>query len=175
MSNGKVKTKEEIKGVVHAIRTLHPESRIITTNGAFDVLHAGHLTSLERAKYFENPNEIPHKNYLIIGLNSDDSIKRYKSTLRPIIPQQYRAEMLSALHMVDYIVIFNEDDPRNFLSYVKPDIHIKSKEGYKGIERQVVEENGGRIELIEDVPNFSSTDIINRIKDIIMQENKVNY
>ena len=130
----------------------------MTTNGAFDVIHAGHVKSLDIAKSLGD--------CLIIGLNSDDSIKRYKSPQRPIISQEFRAKMLAALEMVDYVVIFCEDDPRELLKVIKPNIHVKSKTGYKGIEKEVVESNGGEIILIDDIPGLSTTFILDRLKQL---------
>ena len=129
--------------------------KIVTTNGAFDIIHAGHIQTLEKAKSYGD--------ILIVGLNSDSSIKRYKSPLRPIIPQKERAEMLAALSVVDYVSIFEENDPREFIKAVKPNFHVKSRLGFKGIEKEVVEENGGKIVLIDDMPGLSTTDIINKI------------
>jgi glycerol-3-phosphate cytidylyltransferase len=131
---------------------------IVTTNGAFDILHYGHVMSLEKAKSFGD--------ILIIGLNSDSSIKQYKSEDRPIIPQDYRAKMLASLEIVDYVVIFDETTPINFLSHVKTNFHVKSKSGFKGIETEIVESNGGKIELIDDIPGISTTDIIKKIIEV---------
>ncbi len=136
---------------------------IVTTNGAFDLLHAGHIASLEKAK--------EQGDILVIGLNSDSSIKKYKSINRPIIPQEYRAKILAALEIVNYVVIFDETDPINFLSKVKTDVHVKSKTGYKGIEKNVVEENGGKIILMDDIPGLSTTNIISKIIEIHEKEN----
>lgn len=150
----KIKTKKEI-GII--CNNLRKEKKIIvTTNGAFDILHVGHVRSLKKAKSFGD--------VLIVGLNSDSSIRRYKSLDRPIIPQEDRAEMLASLECVDYVVIFDELDPRKFLQAVKPNFHVKSKLGFKGIERGVVESNGGKIILLEDIPGISTTDLIKKIK-----------
>jgi len=128
---------------------------IVTTNGAFDILHYGHVMSLEKAKSYGD--------ILIIGLNSDSSIKQYKSLDRPIISQEYRAKMLASLEIVDYVVIFDETNPIKFLSYVKPNFHVKSKLGFKGIEKDIVEKNNGKIILIDDIPGISTSEIINKI------------
>mgnify|MGYP001564189746 CR=1 FL=1 len=74
--------------------------------------------------------------------------------------------MLAALAMVNYVCLFNEDDPREFLNIIKPNFHVKSKSGYKGIEKEVVEKNGGKIIVIEDIPGISTTHIIERIKEV---------
>lgn len=164
MEKIKVRTFEEIQIDIQELRNKNPEIKIVTTNGAFDIIHSGHLCSLNKAKSFGD--------ILVIGLNSDSSIKQYKSEDRPIIPQENRAEMLAALEVVDYVVIFNETDPREFLKRVKPNFHVKSKEGYKGIEEEVIKENGGEIILLDDMPSFSTSDIIKKISDILEKQGK---
>lgn len=152
----KILTKAQMKRAVETMRDFNPRIKIVTTNGAFDLMHAGHLHSLEQAR--------KQGDVLIVCLNSDASIKRYKSVDRPIICEKERARLLEALSVVNYIVIFGEDDPREILSVIKPDVHVKSKSGYKGIEREVVESNGGKIVLLDDVPGLSTTDIVTKIK-----------
>jgi len=150
----KIKTWSEIEEIVKRLRKENPNIKIVTTNGAFDILHIGHIRSLKEAKSYGD--------VLIVGLNSDSSIKAYKSPNRPIINQEERAEMLSFLEIVDYVVIFHELDPRKLLDVIKPDFHVKSKAGYKGIEKDVVEKNGGKI-ILTDTDIFSTSEIIERI------------
>jgi rfaE bifunctional protein nucleotidyltransferase chain/domain len=152
----KIKGMEEIGEIVKRARQETPSIKIVTTNGAFDILHAAHIYSIEIAKSYGD--------MLIVGLNSDSSIKIYKSKDRPIIPQKERAELIASLGLVDYVTIFDETDPREFLKRVKPDFHVKSKSGFKGIEREVVEVNGGQIILLDDIKGMSTSDIIERIK-----------
>lgn len=133
---GKIKTCEEIKEIVEKLRKDNPKIKISTTNGSFDILHAGHLHSLKKAKSYGD--------VFIIGLNSDSSIKQYKSPDRPIIPEKERAEMLAALEFVDYVVIFNETTPNKLLSVIKTDFHIKSKSGFTGVERETVGKKQGK-------------------------------
>jgi len=154
----KIKSREELKEIVKDIRKKDKISKIVTTNGAFDILHKGHIKTLEKAKTFGN--------VLIVGLNSDSSIKKYKSKNRPIINQEDRAFVIAALSCVDYVTIFYEQDPIEFLKSIKPDFHIKSKSGFKGIETNVVEENKGKIILIDDIPDLSTTNIIEKILKI---------
>lgn len=154
--NPKIKTVKEIQEIVETLRRKNPNITIVTTNGAFDILHAGHAKSFVEAK--------SHGDVLIVGVNSDASIKRYKSPHRPIIPEQDRAEMIAALQVVDYVVIFDEDDPRNLLDVIKPNKHIKSKAGFTGIEKETVEKHGGKIILIEDIPGISTSQIIKKIR-----------
>jgi len=124
---------------------------IATTNGAFDILHRGHIyTFLEAAK----------RGNLIVGINSDESVRRYKGNDRPINNQYDRAYMVAALDFVAYATIFEEDNPIELLSIIKPDFHVKSKSGFKGLEREVVETNGGDIVLLEDIEGYSTTNIL---------------
>ena len=166
MFENKIKNREEINEIVTSIRKNSPEKKIVTTNGCFDVLHVGHVYSLVKAKSYGN--------LLIVGLNSDASVRKYKSSdKRPIIPQQQRAEMLAALEVVDYVVIFDETDSQALLSVIKPDFHVKSKSGFiarPGFvdcnERGVVESNGGKIVAIDDIPGISTTEIARRMKEL---------
>ena len=154
MIKNKIVTKDELREIVEKIRQENPEIKIVTTNGAFDIIHTGHVDGLIKAKQ--------EGDILIVGLNSDSSIKQYKSLDRPINPQQNRAKVLAALECVDYVTVFDETDPRELLKLIKPDIHVKSKSGFKGIEREVVEQNGGKIILIEDIPGLSTTNILKK-------------
>ena len=149
----KIKTRKEIKEMAERLKK--EGKKIVTTNGSFDILHIGHIKSLQKAKEYGDA--------LIVGLNSDSSIKKYKSKNRPINSQNYRAEMLAALECVDYITIFDETDPRELLRIIKPHFHVKSNSGFKGIERDVVEENGGKIVLLEDLEGISTTNLIEKI------------
>jgi len=104
---------------------------------------------------------------LIVGVNTDESIKAYKSDKRPIVALEDRMELLSALEFVDYIFPFAEKDPRDWLAKIKPDVHVKGGD-YKLplIEQGVVEKNGGKIMLIPAVPGKSTTSIIDKIKSV---------
>lgn len=152
----KLKTKEEITKIAENLR--ENNKSIVTTNGSFDILHYAHLDILEKAK---NEADI-----LIVLLNSDASIKRFKGETRPIIPEKERAAMLSALTSVDYIVIFNEDKPLGLLKSIKPNLHVK---GGTFIEERVKEEKelleswGGKFKNFELEEGFSTTNIINSI------------
>jgi rfaE bifunctional protein nucleotidyltransferase chain/domain len=149
---GRILTKEQLEKY-EGWRTYG--MTVVTTNGAFDILHRGHLALLEQAK------EMGH--ILVVGVNSDSSIQRYKSPHRPINPQNDRAYLLSRLNPVNYVYIFDETEPTNFLRIVKPDVHVKSKSGYKGIEEHVLKEWGGELRLIDDIPDYSTTRMVIRI------------
>lgn len=150
MGKEKIIGMENIEELSRILR--EGENKIVTTNGAFDILHPGHLHSFYHAKRYGD--------ILIVGLNSDESIKQYKAVTRPINNELSRATMLSALECVDYVCIFPETDPIIFLSLVKPKVHVKSKEGYKGLEREIMAQLKGRVVLIEDVGGHSTSEVI---------------
>ncbi len=131
---------------------------IVTTNGCFDILHVGHVRYLEKTKSFAD--------VLIVALNSDKSVKRIKGESRPINNENDRAEILSALRCVDYVVLFDEDSPINLLLQIKPDVYTKG--GDYTIETlpeaKGVMEAGGRIEFISFVEGKSTTSIIEKMK-----------
>jgi rfaE bifunctional protein nucleotidyltransferase chain/domain len=154
-SESKIITREALA----ALSTrLHREGRrIVTCNGSFDLLHFGHLTFLEFAR--------AQGDVLIVGMNSDASIKQYKSPDRPIVPEERRARLLAALEAVDYVHIFSETVPMPFLDIVKPNIHVNGEEyGYDCIEAPTVLRHGGRIVLVPKVAGLSTTELIARIK-----------
>lgn len=144
---------EELPKLVEKLRK--EGKKIATTNGAFDLFHAGHLRSLEFAKSFAD--------VLIVGINSDESIKEYKSKNRPIIPETQRANILCSINYVDYVVVFEDKTPLKLLEIIKPDFHIKGEE-YKGnmIEEDLVKKNKGIIKFIKR-DDVSTTNIINKI------------
>jgi len=152
----KIKTLEELKSIIEK----HKEQgkKIATTNGSFDLLHIGHMYILEGAKRFTD--------VLIVFLNSDISIRRLKGSRRPIVPEKERAEMLSCLECVDYVVIFDEDKPLELLKEIKPDFHIKGGsfvlENIKE-ERDLIESWGGKHILLPPVEGYSTTNLINNI------------
>jgi len=131
--------------------------RVVTINGSFDVLHAGHAHILEEAK--------AQGDVLIVGMNSDVSVKAYKGEKRPIVPQAERARMLLALRAVDYVHIFDETEPMPFLAEVLPDVHVNGSEyGPDCIEAPLVKAHGGRIHIVSKVPGFSTSELLARIR-----------
>jgi cytidyltransferase-related domain len=109
---------------------------IATLNGSFDLLHAGHLEIIYQASL--------QADVLIVGLNTDASIQAYKNPLRPIVPLEYRKQMMAALEYVDYVTWFSETDPREMLKKIKPDVHVNGAEyGENCIEAEVVKQGGG--------------------------------
>ena len=151
-------TQEEMKEKIEELKK--NGKKTVFTNGVFDILHIGHLTYLEEAR---NLGDV-----LIVGVNSDASVKVNKGDKRPINSQKNRAEMLSGLKFVDYTVIFDEKTPEKLLDLLKPDIHVKGGD-YKKEDRpetKIVEKNGGEVKILSFVDSFSTTDIINKIIDV---------
>lgn len=131
---------------------------IVTTNGCFDILHVGHVRYLQKAKSFGD--------VLIVALNSDKSVKSIKGESRPINNENDRAEILSALRSVDYVVLFDEDSPINLLLKIKPDVHTKGADYTVETlpEAKGIMESGGRIEFISFVEGKSTTSVIEKMK-----------
>jgi len=127
--------------------------RIVTLNGAFDILHNGHLYMLNEARR--------QGDVLIVGLNSDASVRAYKGLGRPIVPERSRAAMLLALRTVDYVHVFDESDPIAFLAEVRPDVHVNGAEyGENCIEAETVRRGGGVIHLVRRIPGLSTSGLI---------------
>ncbi|WP_299453661.1 D-glycero-beta-D-manno-heptose 1-phosphate adenylyltransferase [uncultured Microscilla sp.] len=132
-------------------------NKVVFTNGCFDIVHLGHLDYLEKAR------QLGHK--LVVGLNTDDSIKRLKGSARPIIPQIARARLLAALEFVDAVVLFGDDTPLQLIKTLLPDMLTKGNdyaiENIVGAD--VVLANGGSVETIELVEGYSTSSIIEKI------------
>ncbi len=136
-------------------------TRIGFTSGAFDLLHIGHINFLERAKEIAG--------YLIVGLNSDASIKESKGMNRPIISQEHRAKMLSALSCVDAIFIFDEKNNHENIRILTPDFYIKGNDYQNNkplTSRSLVEAYGGKVIVIDTLPEPTTSSIINKIKSL---------
>lgn len=134
--------------------------KIVTLNGSFDLLHAGHLQIIFEAKQMGD--------VLIVALNTDASIQKYKSPQRPIIPLEYRLQMMAALSFVDFVTWFSETDPKALLSKIKPNIHVNGAEyGPHCIEAETVLSNGGKIHIVPLVRGLSTSSIIQKIKQEI--------
>jgi D-beta-D-heptose 7-phosphate kinase/D-beta-D-heptose 1-phosphate adenosyltransferase len=133
--------------------------KIVFTNGCFDLLHPGHIRGFELARQMGDA--------LIVGLNSDASVRQLKGPTRPVIPEQERAEILSALEAVDAVIIFNELTPREVISRLLPDVLVKGGDwaGDQIVGREEVEAAGGRVVSIPIVPGYSTTTILQKIRD----------
>ncbi len=130
--------------------------KLVFTNGAFDILHAGHVTYLQFAR--------EQGDALCVGLNSDASVRRYKGDLRPVNPQDDRALVLAALECVDYVVIFDEDEPKELIGEIIPDVLVKGADWAHYVSgRDIVEAHGGRVVLAQMVEGRSTSNTIQRI------------
>lgn len=133
--------------------------KLVTINGSFDLLHAGHLYILEEAK--------AQGDRLLVALNSDSSIQQYKSKDRPIIPLAYRLEMMAALKCVDYVTWFEELNPIKILSLIKPHVHVNGSEYDKNcIEAEIVKQHGGILHIVGLKEGLSTSKIVDKIKAI---------
>ncbi len=135
----------------------HQKCRIVFTNGCFDLLHPGHLAYLFEAKSLGDR--------LVIGLNSDASIRRLKGPHRPVMPQHDRALMLSGLAMVDMVVIFDEDTPNQLIADLRPNIHVKGGDYVASQlpEYPIVTSYGGEVKILSFVEGYSTSQLIGRI------------
>jgi len=142
----KILSRKELKERVAALK--REKKRIIFTNGCFDILHIGHVKYLEQAKELGD--------ILVLGLNSDLSVRSIKGPLRPVVPEDERAYLLASLEVVDYVTIFDEDTPLALIEYVEPDILVKGGDWSQDavVGRESVEKRGGRVVI---VPQFSGT------------------
>ena len=131
--------------------------KVVFTNGVFDLIHAGHVDYLSKARKLGD--------VLIVGLNSDESVRRIKGEKRPILKQEERAFILSNLKPVDYVVFFEEDTPAILISEIIPDILVKGADWSveKIVGKDVVEKNGGKVMNIEFVNDQSTSKIIDLI------------
>ncbi len=157
MTKDKILSKDNAAAVVERWKDSGEE--VVFTNGCFDILHLGHVDYLEKARTFGDR--------LIIGLNSDDSVKRLKGEHRPVNEENARARLLASLAFVDAVVTFEEDTPLELITFLKPDVLVKGKdyEISNIVGADVVIENGGRVETIDLVDGFSTTGIIEKIKE----------
>jgi len=132
---------------------------IVFTNGCFDLLHPGHIGSLEQARALGDA--------LMVGLNSDASVRELKGAGRPVLPERERAEILAALECVDAVIIFNEPTPRGVIARLLPDVLVKGGDwpGDQIVGREEVEAAGGRVVSIPVVPGYSTTAILRKIRE----------
>lgn len=151
-------TSEKMRGEIEKFQK--KGKKVVFTNGVFDILHIGHLTYLEEAKKLGD--------ILVVGVNSDISVKINKGDKRPINKEEHRALMLIGTKFVDYAVIFNEKTPEKLLDLLKPNIHVKGGDYKKEDlpETEIVEKNGGEVKILSFVDNISTTEIINKIVDV---------
>jgi rfaE bifunctional protein nucleotidyltransferase chain/domain len=154
---GQIINREHIADFVDKI---HKSGKtVVTTNGCFDILHVGHVRYLQKTKSFAD--------YSIVLLNSDKSVRAIKGPDRPINNENDRAEILCALSCVDYVVLFDENSPRNLLDEIKPDVYTKGADYTMETlpEADIMLKNGTRVEFIEFVQGKSTTATIEKMKN----------
>lgn len=146
------------EAVAFAERLRATGQTVVFTNGVFDLLHPGHLRYLQAARALGNA--------LIVGLNSDESVRRNKGPERPINPEAERAELLAALACVDAVVIFDEDTPGRIIRALQPDVLVKGADwpADRIVGRNIVEGRGGRVIRVDVAEGYSTSAIIDRIR-----------
>lgn len=134
--------------------------RVVFTNGCFDLLHPGHIRTFEAARALGD--------ILIVGLNSDASVRAAKGPTRPIIPEQERAEILAGFECIDAVTIFNDPTPQKVIAALLPDILVKGGDWPDNqiVGRTEVESSGGRVVRVDVVPGYSTTDILKKIRTL---------
>lgn len=132
--------------------------KVVFTNGCFDILHLGHVDYLEKARALGDK--------LVLGLNTDNSVNRFKGPERPVQNEVSRARVLGSLQSIDLVVYFDEDTPQKLISELLPDILVKGSDylAENIVGADVVKKNGGVVKTIEFVPGYSTTRIIEKIK-----------
>lgn len=154
--------KNKIRGVDELTEIVAQRKRqgckIVFTNGCFDLLHVGHVRILQEARRLGD--------VLVVGLNSDSSVRALKGEGRPIVPENERAEILAAMECTDYVVIFHELTPERLLARLKPDIHVKGGDyvGKLMPEREIIEGYGGKVVLVPLVSGHSTTRLLARVR-----------
>lgn len=151
----KIKTSEELAEICGKAR--EDNRRVVFTNGCFDLLHIGHVRYLEAARHLGD--------LLVVGVNSDSSVKEIKGPLRPVTGEGERCEMVAALHCVDYVVSFDTPDPLTLIEVLQPDVLVKGADWAveEIVGADLVRKRGGRVVRIPLVPESSSTGIIKKI------------
>ena len=151
----KIKERKELLGIIKDLKA--KGKRIVFTNGCFDLLHIGHVRYLEEAKALGD--------VLVVGVNSDTSVRKLKGPKRPILPEEERVEILSGLECVDYVTLFHEIDPLELITSVRPDVLVKGGDWTKEqiVGRDEVERSGGEVFIISFVKRASTSNLIQTI------------
>ncbi len=151
----KIKERKDLSRIIKNLK--EKGRRIIFTNGCFDLLHVGHIRYLEEAKTLGD--------VLVVGVNSDSSVRKIKGPERPILPAEERIEILSGLQSVDYVAVFDEHDPLKLIASLLPDVLVKGGDWTKEqiVGGEVVEKSGGEVVIIPFVRGASTTNLIKTI------------
>lgn len=155
MSSKYIKNNQ-LKKKINLIK--NKQAKLVFTNGCFDIIHAGHIRYLKKAKSLGD--------YLIIGINSDSSVKNIKGSTRPINCLEHRVEVLDSISYVDYIVSYETETPEHLLKIIKPDFLVKGGD-YKDLNdvvgKNIVESYGGKVHLLDHIEGISTSIIIDKI------------
>jgi len=151
----KIRARRELFRIIKDLRA--KGKRIVFTNGCFDLLHIGHVRYLEKAKGLGD--------VLVVGVNSDSSVRKLKGRRRPILPERERAEILSGLGCVDYVALFDEIDPLKLITSLKPNVLVKGGDWTKEqtVGKEVVERSGGEVVILPFVKGASTSNLIETI------------
>ena len=151
----KIKARKELLRIIKDLKA--KGKRIVFTNGCFDLLHIGHIRYLEEARALGD--------FLVVGVNSDSSVRKLKGLKRPVLPEKERAEILSGLGCGDYITLFDEIDPVKLITSLHPHILVKGGDWTKEqiVGREVVERSGGEVVIIPFVKGASTSNLIKTI------------
>jgi rfaE bifunctional protein nucleotidyltransferase chain/domain len=154
--SSKLKTVRELQEIV--TRAKIEGKKIVFTNGCFDMIHRGHLHLLREARAFGE--------MLIVGLNTDRSVRSIKGSDRPVIPESDRGELLAAMEMVDYVVLFDEPDPSNLIAALRPDVLVKGGDWGEDqvVGSDIVTRDGGEVKIVPYLKGFSTTAVIAKIR-----------
>jgi rfaE bifunctional protein nucleotidyltransferase chain/domain len=154
----KLKNIDGALRVVEALKTSN--KKVVFTNGCFDIIHAGHVEYLAKARALGD--------FLVLGINSDKSVQSIKGPKRPIVSEEERVIVLSALEMVDMVVLFDDEIPIKLIGLLRPDIHVKGGDYEKRNlpEYSTIKEYGGEVEIIEFREGCSTTGLIEKVVEI---------
>ncbi len=154
---GQVVTRAELAEIRRGLKV--QGKKVVFTNGCFDILHRGHTDYLQKAKAIGD--------VLIVGVNTDESVRRIKGEKRPVVGESDRAHVLAALTSVDYVCLFDEDTPYELLQAILPDVLVKGADWpvEQVVGRDIVEAAGGSVQTLELLPNRSTTQIIKTITE----------
>jgi len=156
VSAEKILTREQ--AIIRRREWKDNRKRVVFTNGCFDLLHPGHVRLLEQARALGDA--------LVVGLNSDASVRRLKGDSRPLVPEAGRAEVLSALECVDAVTVFEEDTPRELIAALRPDVLVKGGDWKPDqiVGREEVEAAGGRVVVVPYIEGYSTTALIEKLR-----------
>jgi len=160
----KIHSREILKEKIDRLR--EEGKKIVFTNGCFDILHVGHTRYLREAKKLGD--------ILILALNSDSSVRGLKGDRRPMIPEEERADVVASLEAVDYVTLFDEPTPLTLIEYLKPDILVKGGDWKEEdvVGRDAIKQWGGSVVIIPEIKGASTTNIIEKIRDIYCQHSR---